>query len=111
MGSEMIDLQVHLTLRSNTWHLLIDTTKSSLLTTLGPSSSMQETPRVRWQILTRTRYALILEHSSWNWLIIIDRELRNEWLLTTSTRFIASPDILLDSFLIHTTRIQHGGMA
>ncbi|QLA47019.1 NSs [Telok Forest virus] len=99
MASEMTDLQVHLILMTDMWILRLDTRTSSTQTTLGPSSSMQETPRVRWQISTRTRYASLLEHSMWSWLIIIDQGLRNEWYLTTNSLSIESPDILLDSFL------------
>ncbi|QLA47058.1 NSs [Ketapang virus] len=99
LGTEMTEWQVHLILQSNTWHLKIDTRSSCCLITLGPSSSTQERPSLRWQILTRRRYASLLVHSQWSWLIIIDRSLQREWLLTMSSRFIDSPDMLLDSFL------------
>ncbi|QLA46910.1 NSs [Nola virus] len=99
LATEMTDLQAHLILQHNTWHLKIDTASTCSLITLGPSSSTQETPSVRWQMLTRRKYASLLVHSQWSWLIIIDRLNHSEWYLTMSSRFIDSPDILLDSFL------------
>ncbi|WHS68133.1 NSs protein [Tai orthobunyavirus] len=108
LGTEMTELQAHLILQHNTWHLKIDTEQTCSLITLGPSSSTQETPNVKWQILTRKRFACLLVHSQWSWLIIIDRETRTVSYSTMNSRFIDSPDFLLDSFLIRSQLMHHG---